>query len=75
MSDTEYSDEEDTSNIHESLENICAVCLSPNTRTLLFMPCEHANCCTDYNNRIEELGQPSPVCRSVIQNRLEIFTN
>ena len=75
LSDTEYSDEEDTSNTDQSLENICVVCLSHRTSTWLFMPCKHANCCTECSNIIEELGQPCPLCRSVIQTRFEIFTN
>ena len=73
LSDTEYSDEEDST--HASLENSCVVYLLPRTRTWICMPCKHANCCTDCSNIIEELGQPCPVCRSVIQSRLEIFTN
>ena len=73
LSDTEYSDEED--NTHSNSDNCCVVCLSPRTRTWIFMPCKHANCCTDCSNTIEELGQPCPVCRSSIQSRFEIYTN
>ena len=73
LSDVEDSDEEEST--HTSLEICCVVCLLPRTRTWIFMPCKHANCCTDCSNTIQELGQPCPVCRSVILSRFEIFTN
>ena len=72
-SDTEYSGEEDNELV--SMESICVVCLLPRTSTWIFMPCRHANYCADCSHTIEELGQPCPVCRSVIQSRFEIFTN
>ena len=72
-SDTEYSGEEDNELV--SMESVCVVCLLPRTSTWIFMPCRHANYCGDCSHTIEELGQPCPVCRSVIQSRFEIFTN
>ena len=72
LSDTEYSGEEDT---HSNSDNCCVDCLSPRTKTWIFIPCKHANFCTDCSNTIEELGQPCPVCCSSIQSRFEIYTN
>ena len=55
--------------------NRCVVCLSTRTTTGIFMPCRHANCCTECSTSIQELGEPCPVCRSEIDNMFQIFTN
>ena len=72
-SDSEYSDEEFTESTVES--NQFVICLLHRTATWVFMPCRHATCCTKYSQTIEELGQPCPICRTIIESRFQIFTN
>lgn len=77
LSDSESSGDktsEDTT-VGTTVENSCVVCLSPRTPTWLFLPHRHANCCSNCNQQIKELGQTCPVCRSAIDSRLQIFTN
>ena len=69
------NDSEDENEEIVFARNVCVVCLSPRTITWIFMPCRHANCCTECSERIYELGQPCPVCRTEIDNRFQIFTN
>ena len=71
-SDSEQSEEEHQ--INNSTENKCAVCLLTRTTTCVFIPCRHAACCISCSERIEELGQPCPICRAVIEDRFQIFT-
>ena len=77
----EYTDlQQDTTSESEdedgdSSENVCVVCLLPRLTTWIFMPCRHANCCADCSEQLEESRQPSPVCRSPIENSFQIFTN
>ena len=71
-SDSELSEDDGDQNI---TEQICVVCLSQRTNTWVFMPCRHASFCSDCSERIITLGQQCPVCRSIIEARLEIFTN
>ena len=54
--------------------NSCVVCLLPLLTTWIFMPCRHANCCGDCSERICQFGQTCPVCRSIIEERFQIFT-
>ena len=54
--------------------NSCVFCLSVLTATWIFMPCKHANCCTECSARIYELGQPYPVCRFEIDDGFQIFS-
>ena len=70
-SDSENSEDEDDE--IDPSENKCAVCLLPRTTTWVFMPCRHAHCCKECSERLEELGQPCPVCRSSIQSIFQIF--
>ena len=67
------NDSEDESEEIISAGNVCVVCLSPRTTTWIYMPCRHANCCTECSERIYELGQPCPVCRTEIDNKFQIF--
>ena len=71
-SDSEQSEEEHQ--INEDTESKCAVCLLARTTTCVFIPCRHAVCCISCSERIEELGQTCPICRSVIEDRFRIFT-
>ena len=71
----------DSSDINEESEpdriqtNQCAVCPQPGSSTWLFMPCKHANCCTYCSDRIEQLKQSCPTCRSEIEDKIQIFLN
>lgn len=69
------SDSEDESEEVVRSGNSCVVCLSVRTTTWIFMPCRHANCCTECSARIYALGQSCPECRSEIENSFQIFTN
>ena len=71
--DSEYSDDEVTSTPGE--ENKCVVCLESRNATCIFLPCRHANCCPGCSQRIKDLGQSCPTCRSNIQDMFQIFTN
>lgn len=72
-SDSDQSEEEHQ--INNSTESKCVVCLLTRITTCMFLPCRHANCCISYSERIEEFGQPCPVCRSVIEDGFRIFTD
>ena len=71
------NDSEDSEEIIEPTpeNSICVVCLAPRTTTWIFLPCRHANCCTECSKIIEDLEQPCPVCRTVIENRFQIYTS
>ena len=75
--DISYDTSSDSSESEEIVlsGNTCVVCLTVRTATWIFMPCRHANCCTECSERISELGQPCPVCRSEIENMFQIFTS
>ena len=73
-SDSEYSDNESPNQaLYQG--NSCVVCLSPRVTTWVFMPCRHANCCSSCSQQIVDLGQPCPICRSIIETRFQIFTS
>ena len=67
------SEPEGESDEIDTTENKCIVCLSLRTTTWIFMPCRHACCCRECSERLEELEQPCPVCRSTVQSRFQIF--
>ena len=74
----DYSDNSETEDNSESTSttsNNCVICLNPRMFTWIFLPCRHANCCEECSNRIEELGQSLPTCRSPIEEKFQIFTN
>ena len=75
---TDYSDESnesDEENIVTDNQNSCVVCLTIRTTIWIFLPCRHANCCAECAKRIEELGDPCPICRTQIETSFQIFTN
>ena len=77
---TEYFDISEDSEVEEELSpnnevNKCVVCLNPRTATWIFLPCRHANCCTVCSKQIKDLGQPCPVCRSLIEYSFQIYTS
>ena len=51
----------------------CIGCLEPRLETWVFMPCRQANCCSDCCQKIEDLGQTCPVCRSTIDSIFSIY--
>ena len=73
LSDTDESETSDNESEIQVVENICVVCLRPRTPTWVFLPCKHANCCAECSERIEELNQTCPVCRSPIISRFQIY--
>ena len=72
-SDSEDNNEDNIERIVEDIK--CVVCLAPRTATWVFMPCRHAICCTECSQTIEDLGQPCPMCRSMIESRFQISNN
>ena len=69
------SETEDNSEGAHVISNNCVICLSLRISTWIFLPCRHTNCCEDCSNRIEELGHSCPTCRSLIEEKFQIFTN
>ena len=70
------SNSEDSDTFEDVIHtNICVVCLQPRVNTWIFMPCRHANCCTHCSEIIERDNHVCPTCRSVIESRLQIFTD
>ena len=67
------SDSEGEGDEIDTSENTCVVCLLPRITTWIFMPCRHACYCRECSERLEELEQPCPVCRSIVQSRFQIF--
>ena len=72
----------DDSDVHEEPEtfgsietNKCVVCLKTRSTTWLFMPCKHANCCTQWSDTIEQLQQTCPTCRGIIEAKFQNFLN
>ena len=53
--------------------NNCVVCLCPRISTWILMPCRHAKFCDNCSQRIMDLRQTCPICRSGINERLQIF--
>ena len=79
LEDTNISDDSD---IHEEPEtfgsietNKCVICLQSGSTTWLFMPCKHANCCTQCSDTIEQLQQTCPTYRGIIEAKFQIFLN
>ena len=71
-SDSESSDNESAESPVE--ENKCIVCLGQRTTaTWVFMPCRHACCCIRCSQRIKDLSQSCPMCRSDIESMIQIF--
>ena len=71
FSDTDNLEVEDNSESTRS--HNCVICLNPRTSTWIFLPCRHANCCGECSDKIEELGQTCPTCRSSIVDRFQIY--
>ena len=72
-SESELSEDESVQNTN--IEHKCDVCFFRRTDTWIFMPCRHASFCGSCSERIVALGQQCPICRSIIEARLQIFTN
>ena len=76
---TDESDEEEEEEEEERQEspgrNLCVVCLTEREFTWLFLPCKHANCCTQCSNIITETAQTCPTCRAAIVDKIQIFLN
>lgn len=77
---SEISEPEDSEDDHEEQyannpDHLCVVCLLPRTTTWIFMPCRHANFCSDCSHQVIELEQQCPICRSDIESLFEIFTD
>ena len=68
-SESELSEDEADQNT--DIENACTVCLSRRADTWLFMPCRHASFCGFCSERIMEIGQLCPICRSNIELNLK----
>ena len=74
---SDYSDEsdrEEQGNVFEN-QNLCVICLNIRQVTWLFLPCKHANCCTQCNNTITEFAQTCPTCRTPILDKFQINVN
>ena len=71
FSNSDNSEVEDNSESTRS--HNCVICLSPRTSTWIFLPCRHANCCGECSDKIEELGQTCPTCRSSIVDKFQIY--
>ena len=73
--DVSSSSSEDEGGIDDTptMGNHRIVCLVPRLETWVFMPCRHANCCSDCCQKIEDLGQTCPVCRSTIDSIFKIY--
>lgn len=59
----------------DSSAPLCSVCLAPRDRTFLLRPCNHASFCADCSAFLQARGDSCPNCRSVIEDRFEIFQN
>ena len=75
ISDSEDSGDDTEEQNTNTSERLCVVCLSPRTTTWIFMPCRHANFCSDCSMQVIELDRGCPICRSNIDTRFEIFTD
>ena len=71
------SDSKDSEEIIEPTlgNSICVVCHGHRTTTWIFLPCRQANCRTECSKIIEDLEQPCLVCRTIIENRFQIYTS
>ncbi|KAI6650563.1 hypothetical protein LOD99_7613 [Oopsacas minuta] len=79
LEDTINSDDSDMLEEPESFGSIetnkCVVCLQTRSSTWVFMPCRHANCCTQCSDTIDQLQQTCPTCRGIIEGKFQIFLN
>ena len=71
---TDESDKEEEGQ-ESPVRNLCVVCLTEREATWLFLPCKHANCCTDCSNIITETAHTCPTCRAAIVDKIQIFLN
>ena len=60
---------------HTHQNPVCVVCLQERSQTWIFLPCRHVNCCGSCNETLEEQEQSCPTCRSLIEQRFQIYTN
>ena len=72
--DSDESEGQEQGSVLEN-QNLCAVCLNVREVTWLFLPCKHANCCTQCSNTITELAQTCPTCRAPILDKFQIYLN
>ena len=76
ISISNITDESDEEERQESPgRNLCVVCLTEREFTWLFLPCKHANCCTQCSNIITETALTCPTCRAAIVDKIQVFLN
>ena len=51
----------------------CMVCLGPRERTIILRPCNHAMLCPPCSERLTGENARCPYCRTVVQERFEVF--
>ena len=75
ISISDNSDESDNEEAGTVLgdQNLCVICLNVREATWLFLPCKHANCCTQCSNSITELGQTCPTCSRQLPNIFKLI--
>ena len=79
VKDNEFDDNESFDNDYSGdseqvlSTEVCCVCLLPRENTICFRPCWHARVCSRCDQVLKDSSLPCPVCRSIIQDRFEIY--